>query len=99
MVNTENYLTHPIQWIENEIYVGGKVKDGYIFKAFSTGGHNGYIYQEISFHTSVDNNYQWEDYSVRLATSEEKQWFLACESAGKFVPKPEYSSLEQIIIW
>ena len=36
---------------------------------------------------------------IRLATPQEKQWYLACEKAGKFVPKPKYFPLEQIIIW
>jgi len=99
MVNTEDYLTQPIQWLENEIYYSTDYNN-YIFKANKKGGHQAFIVNYKEYKISNDSTFQWECFKVRLATLEEKQWFLACEKAGKFVSKPEYTnSLEQIEIW
>lgn len=95
---TENYLTQPIQWIENEVYYA-KGSNNYTFKTNLNGGYKGYMCNLGSYSTEHDSNFQWESWEVRLATPQEKQWYLACEKAGKFVSKPEYFPLEQIIIW
>lgn len=56
-------------------------------------------YSHICVHNSGGNSFSSGDYwtsdrrnvatNIRLATQEEKMWYLACEKAGKIVPKPK----------
>lgn len=73
------------------IYYNTAFGKNYIFKLIrdATGNIDHQIFDKCHFTSggSFGNSEVLRD--IRLATEQEKQWFLACEQANKFIPKEE----------
>lgn len=60
----------------------------YIFRAMSNlCGYKSFIASN-NFYTASSEDFKWPNYDLRFPTTEEADWLVACEQAGKLVPKP-----------
>lgn len=76
-------------------YAKNKVESGvdYIIRAMHDGG--GYktfitlpYKQDPAYYTTNSSGFNWAQWDLRFPTTEEADWLVACEQAGKFVPRP-----------
>ena len=73
-------------------YAKAKIKgtSDYIFRAMHDGG--GYktfiVIVNDSYYITNSSGFNWPDHALRFPTTEEADWLVACEQAGKLVPRP-----------
>ena len=70
--------------------------DHYIFRCGNPSGWKSFVIDRGVFGREGTENWLWSDYNLRMPTTEEADWLVMCEQAGKFVPKPLSTSAEVI---
>lgn len=67
--------------------------DHYVFRCGNPGGWKSFVLERGVLGGPGSQNFYWDDYILRFPTTQEADWLIACEQAGKFIPKSQFFSL------